>query len=44
LTGKPFDLEHDPITAGDRAAVPVVVYDKTKADGIALETALPATS
>jgi hypothetical protein len=37
IAGKPFDLEHDPITARDRAAVPVVVYDKTKADGIALE-------
>jgi hypothetical protein len=35
--GKPFDLEHDPISARDRAAVPVVVYDKAKADGIALE-------
>jgi Protein of unknown function (DUF499) len=35
--GKPFDLEHDPITARDRAAVAVVVYDKAKADGIALE-------
>lgn len=35
--GKPFDLEHDPITARDRAAVPIVVYDKAKADGIALE-------
>jgi hypothetical protein len=35
--GKPFDLEHDPITARERAAVPVVVYDKTKADGVALE-------
>ena len=35
--GKPFDLEHDPITARDRAAIPVVVYDKAKADGIALE-------
>jgi hypothetical protein len=35
--GKPFDLEHDPITARDRAAVPVVVYDKSKADGVALE-------
>ena len=35
--GRPFDLEHDPITARDRAAVPVVVYDKAKADGIALE-------
>ncbi|SEP49898.1 hypothetical protein SAMN02990966_07447 [Rhodospirillales bacterium URHD0017] len=35
--GKPFDLEHDPITARDRAAVPIVVYDKAKTDGIALE-------
>jgi predicted AAA+ superfamily ATPase len=35
--GKPFDLEHDPITVRDRAAVPVMVYDKAKADGIALE-------
>jgi len=35
--GKPFDLEHDPITARDRAAIPIVVYDKAKADGIALE-------
>ena len=36
-TGRPFDLEHNPISARDRAAVPVVVYDKAKADGIALE-------
>ena len=35
--GKAFDLEHDPITARERAAVPVVVYDKAKADGVALE-------
>jgi hypothetical protein len=35
--GKPFDLEHDPITAKDRAAVPVMVYDKAKADGIVRE-------
>jgi hypothetical protein len=35
--GKAFDLEHDPITARDRAAVPTVVYDKAKTDGIALE-------
>ncbi len=35
--GKPFDLEHDPITARDRAAVPIVVYEKAKADGIVLE-------
>jgi hypothetical protein len=35
--GTPFDLEHDPISARERAAVPVVVYDRTKADGIALE-------
>lgn len=37
IVGKPFDLEHDPITARDRAAIPIVVYDKAKADGIALE-------
>jgi hypothetical protein len=36
-TGKPFDLEHDPITARERAGVPVVVYDKAKADGITFE-------
>ncbi len=35
--GKPFELEHDLITARDRAAVPILVYDKTRADGIALE-------
>jgi hypothetical protein len=35
--GKPFDLEHDPITALERAAVPMAVYDKIKADGIAHE-------
>jgi hypothetical protein len=37
IAGNPFELEHDPITARDRAAVPIVVYDKAKADGIALE-------
>lgn len=31
--GKPFDLEHDLITARDRSAIPIVVYDKLKADG-----------
>lgn len=35
--GKPFDLEHSLISARDRAAIPAVVYDKAKADGIALE-------
>jgi hypothetical protein len=35
--GKPFDLEHSLISARERAAIPVVVYDKAKADGIALE-------
>ena len=35
--GKPFDLEHSLITARDRAAIPQVVYDKVKADGVALE-------
>jgi hypothetical protein len=37
IAGKPFDLEHDLITSRDRAAIPVVVYDKAKADGIALD-------
>lgn len=35
--GKPFDLEHSLISSRDRAAIPIVVYDKAKADGIALE-------
>ena len=35
--GKPFDLEHGFISARERAAVPAVVYDKAKADGIVLE-------
>ena len=35
--GKPFDLEHSLISSRDRAAIPVVVYDKAKSDGIILE-------
>jgi len=35
--GKPFDLEHSLISSRDRAAIPIVVYDKANADGIALE-------
>ncbi len=35
--GKPFDLEHSLISSRDRAAIPTVVYDKVKGDGIALE-------
>lgn len=35
--GKPFDLEHSLISSRERAAIPSVVYDKVKADGIALE-------
>jgi hypothetical protein len=35
--GKPFELEHNQISSRDRPAIPVMVYDKTKADGIALE-------
>ncbi|WP_296697115.1 DUF499 domain-containing protein [Thiocapsa sp. UBA6158] len=35
--GKPFDLEHSLISARDRAAIPVVVYDKGKADGVLQE-------
>ncbi len=35
--GQPFDLEHDPITSRERAAIPSSVYDKIKADGIVPE-------
>lgn len=35
--GKPFELEHSLISSRDRAAIPIVVYDKAKSDGIALE-------
>jgi predicted AAA+ superfamily ATPase len=34
---KPFDLEHSLISARERAAIPVVVYQKVCGDGIALE-------
>jgi hypothetical protein len=35
--GRAFELEHSLISSRDRAAIPSVVYDKAKADGIALE-------
>ncbi|MBY5703004.1 ATP-binding protein [Rhizobium leguminosarum] len=35
--GKPFELEHNQISSRDRPAIPTMVYDKAKADGIALE-------
>lgn len=35
--GKPFELEQSLISSRDRAAIPAVVYDKARADGIALE-------
>ena len=35
--GKPFDLEHHLISSRDRAAIPVVVYEKARGDGLALE-------
>ena len=35
--GKPFDLEHSLISARERSAIPVVVYQKISGDGIALE-------
>jgi hypothetical protein len=35
--GKPFELEHDTITSRERGALPGVVYDKSKADGVTLE-------
>lgn len=31
--GKPFDLEHTLITARERGAIPVLVYEKAKGDG-----------
>jgi superfamily II DNA or RNA helicase len=37
IAGKPFELEHSLISSRDRTAIPSVVYDKAKADGIALE-------
>jgi hypothetical protein len=35
--GKPFDLEHTLTSSRDRAAIPVAVYEKAKAEGITLE-------
>jgi hypothetical protein len=35
--GAAFDLDHLSISSKDRAAIPAVVYDKTKGDGIARE-------
>lgn len=35
--GKPFELEHSLLTARDRKAIPEVVYEKIKGDGIVLE-------
>jgi len=35
--GKPFALDHSVISSRDRAAIPASVYEKAKADGIALE-------
>ncbi|MDF0697485.1 DUF499 domain-containing protein [Rhizobium sp. MC63] len=37
IPGKPFELEHNQISSRDRPAIPAMVYDKAKADGIALE-------
>ena len=37
IAGKAFDLDHTLISARDRLAIPATVYDKAKADGIALE-------
>lgn len=37
VPGKPFELEHNQISSRDRPPVPAMVYDKAKADGIALE-------
>jgi hypothetical protein len=35
--GKPFELEHSLISTRERSALPSLVYDKAKADGIVLE-------
>ncbi|MCK1534199.1 MULTISPECIES: DUF499 domain-containing protein [unclassified Bradyrhizobium] len=35
--GKPFELEHSLISSRDRPAIPSMVYDKARADGIALD-------
>lgn len=35
--GKPFDLEHSLITSRERSAIPTVVYEKLRGDGIILE-------
>jgi hypothetical protein len=37
IAGKPVDFEHDLITSRERPALPSVIYEKVKADGIALE-------
>lgn len=37
VPGKAFILEHAPVTARERGAVPVTVYEKTRGDGIASE-------
>ncbi|MBP2238677.1 hypothetical protein J2Z31_005218 [Sinorhizobium kostiense] len=37
VPGKPFELEHNQISSRDRPPVPAMVYDKAKADGVALE-------
>jgi hypothetical protein len=35
--GKPFDLHHVLVTARDRNAIPITVYEKARSDGIILE-------
>lgn len=35
--GRPFDLEHNGISARERSAIPTVVYDKAKGDGLIKE-------
>ncbi|MHC2255110.1 hypothetical protein ACVILK_004802 [Bradyrhizobium embrapense] len=36
--GKAFDLEHLAVSGRDRSAIPQGVYDKVRADGVAMET------
>jgi hypothetical protein len=36
--GKAFDLEHLAVSGRDKSAIPQVVYDKARGDGVAMET------
>jgi len=42
-TGKAFDLDHLLLSAKDKGAIPVGVYEKTRGDGIVMEKLGPDT-